>query len=177
VDGIQLLIDDHRQVQKLLKELGKTDEKDPRPREQLFDQVRDAMAVHELIEEEVFYPALRKHEKAKDLVLESYVEHDVVDRFMGELEKTSFTDEMWGAKCQVMSEEIEHHIGDEENELFPKARQIFDENELDELGDEMQRRKTEGERDPQAARQMLSKTGPESRIAHSGGPDLDASGG
>jgi hemerythrin-like domain-containing protein len=155
MDGIQLLIDEHRQVQEMLKELGKTDEKDARERRAVFDRLKAALTSHEVIEEEIFYPALREHPRAKDLVLESYVEHDVVDRLMGELDRTKPDDEMWGAKCQVMTENLEHHIQEEETELFKKARQAFDEDELERLGRDMQRRKTEAERDPRAARAEL----------------------
>jgi hemerythrin-like domain-containing protein len=155
MDAIQLLIDEHRQVQQMLKELGKTDEKDSRERRAVFDRLKAALTSHEVIEEEIFYPALREHPKAKDLVLESYVEHDVVDRLMGELDRTKPDDEMWGAKCQVMTENLEHHIDEEENELFKKARQAFDEDELERLGRDMQRRKTEAQRDPGAARAEL----------------------
>lgn len=155
MDGIQMLIDEHREVQQMLKELGGTKEKDARERRDLFDRLKTALTSHEVIEEEIFYPALREHPRAKDLVLESYVEHDVVDRLMGELDRTKPDDEMWGAKCQVMTENLEHHIQEEETELFKKARQAFDEDELERLGRDMQRRKTEAQRDPEAARAEL----------------------
>jgi hemerythrin-like domain-containing protein len=171
VDAIQLLTDDHRRVKSMLAELAKAEGK---AREETFGRLADAMGVHELIEELIFYPALRDHPRAKDLVLESYVEHDVVDRLMGELQKTKPDDELWAAKCQVMSENIEHHIEEEESELFKKARQVFDEDELERLGRDMQRRKTEAERDPKAARNELSSTGPESATARSGGARDDS---
>jgi hemerythrin-like domain-containing protein len=155
VDAIQLLTDEHEQVRTMLTELGKTTERDGRQRRQVFDRLKDALTSHEVIEEEIFYPALRSHPRAKDLVLESYVEHDVVDRLMGELDATKPDDEMWGAKCQVMTENLQHHLEEEESELFKKARQAFDEDELERLGRDMQRRKTEAQRDLGAAREEL----------------------
>lgn len=159
MDAIQLLTDDHNRVRKMLAELEKSD---GAKRKDAFGQVFEALTVHELIEEEIFYPALREHPRAKDLVLESYVEHDVVDRLLGELKQMRPDDELWDAKCQVMTENLEHHLEEEESELFKKARQAFDEDELERLGREMQRRKTEAERDPKAAREEVSKLTPES---------------
>ena len=93
--------------------------------------------IHERIEEEVFYPALKEHPKARDIALEGYEEHHVVDEIMGELEATDVTDETWSAKFKVMKENIEHHIEEEEGEMFKQARQIFDDAELEDLGKRM----------------------------------------
>ena len=99
--------------------------------------------MHEAIEEEIFYPALKEHPKAKDLVLEAYEEHNVVDMVMAEIDGTPYDDETWGAKLTVMKENVEHHIEEEEGEMFKQARQVFSEDELDELGERMQARKDE----------------------------------
>jgi hemerythrin-like domain-containing protein len=99
--------------------------------------------VHETIEEEIFYPALKEHPKAKDLVLEAYEEHNVVDMVMGEIEDVAYDDETWGAKFTVLKENLEHHIEEEETEMWKQARQVFDDEELDELGDRMALRKDE----------------------------------
>ena len=74
-------------------------------------------------------------------MLEGYEEHHVVDMLMGELESLDVTDETWGAKAKVMKENIEHHIEEEEGEMFKKARQVFDREELEELGERMATRK------------------------------------
>jgi hemerythrin-like domain-containing protein len=99
------------------------------------------LTVHEIIEEEIFYPALKEHPKAKEIVLEGYEEHHVVDEIMGELEGLDPTDEAFGPKAKVMAENIEHHIEEEEGEMFTQARQVFDADELAELGERMARRK------------------------------------
>jgi hypothetical protein len=101
------------------------------------------MEVHEAIEEEIFYPALKEHPKAKEVVLEGYEEHHVVDQIMGELGETPVEDERWGAKFSVMKENIEHHIEEEEDDMFKKAHDVFSKKELDELGDRMAARKKE----------------------------------
>ena len=103
------------------------------------------MLIHERIEEEIFYPALKSHPKARDIVLEGYEEHHVVDEIMGELEETDVTDETWGAKFKVMKENIEHHIEEEEGEMFKQARQVFEADELEELGARMMELKQLGQ--------------------------------
>ena len=97
--------------------------------------------MHEAIEEEIFYPALKEHPKAKDLVLEAYEEHNVVDMVMKEIEGVAYDDETWGAKLTVMKENVEHHIGEEEDEMFKQARQVFSKEELADLGERMAARK------------------------------------
>jgi len=70
-------------------------------------------------------------------VLEGFEEHHVVDEIMGELGETDVTDETWAAKFKVMKESIEHHIEEEEGDMFPKARQVFDKDEIEALGNRM----------------------------------------
>jgi hemerythrin-like domain-containing protein len=141
MDALELLEEDHERVKELLGKLE--DEDDPRKRERLFTQVRQELEVHEAIEEEIFYPALKEHPKAKDLVLEAYEEHDVVDMVMAQIEAVPFDDETWAAKLTVMKENVEHHIEEEEGEMFAQAREVFDADELEELGARMQGRKEE----------------------------------
>ena len=141
MDALQLMKDDHEAVQKLLDQLEQTTERGVKTREELFTRIKKELTVHETIEEEIFYPALRDHPRAKELVLEAYEEHDVVDRLLGELTSTPFDDERWGPKAKVMKENLEHHIEEEEGEMFQKARQAFSRDELRELGERMAERK------------------------------------
>jgi hypothetical protein len=78
-------------------------------------------------------------------VLEGYEEHDVVNILMGELEALPVDDETWGPKAKVMIENIEHHIEEEEGDMFVKAREVFDHAELQQLGDAMAERKREAQ--------------------------------
>jgi hypothetical protein len=141
MDAIALLKQDHDKVKGLLAELESTTERGVKTRTELFATIKGEMMVHETIEEEIFYPELKNHPKAKDIVLEGFQEHHVVDLLMGELESLPVEDESWGAKALVMKENIEHHIEEEEGEMFKTARQVFDRQELDDLGERMQRRK------------------------------------
>ena len=133
---------DHDKVKDLLNQLESTTERGVKTREELFATIKGELTVHETIEEEIFYPALKEHPKAKDLVLEAYEEHHVVDTVMAELEGLDVSDETWGAKATVMKENVEHHIEEEEREMFKQARQVFDKQELQDLGDRMAERKT-----------------------------------
>ena len=143
MDAITLLKDDHDALRKLLDELDATTERGVKTRKELFTRIRRELDLHETIEEEILYPALKEHPKAKDLVLEAYEEHHVVDLVVAELEGLPFDDETWGAKLTVAKENVEHHIEEEEDEMFPRARQVFDAEELEELGARMQARKEE----------------------------------
>ena len=141
MDAITLLKNDHDKVKRLLNELESTTERGVKTRQELFATIKGELTVHETIEEEIFYPALKSHPKAKDLVLEAYEEHHVVDQVMAELEGLDVSDETWGAKATVMKENVEHHIEEEEGEMFKQARQVFERQELEELGAQMEERK------------------------------------
>jgi hypothetical protein len=145
MDALSLLKADHDKVKKMLTEGEETTERAEKTRTELFDKLKDEMMIHERIEEEIFYPALKAHPKAKELVLEGYEEHHVVDEIMGELEMTDVTDETWGAKFKVMKENIEHHIEEEEGEMFKQARSVFDIDELEQLGARMMELKQLGQ--------------------------------
>ena len=150
MDAIQLLKQDHEKMKKLLEDADATTERGVKTREELFRKIKRELTVHETIEEQILYPALKVHPKAKDIVLEGYEEHHVADLLLAELESLSFDDERWGAKLGVMKEGIEHHIEEEEGEMFPKARQIFDKAELEELGSRMEALKLEATKEASA---------------------------
>jgi hemerythrin-like domain-containing protein len=143
MDALSLLKEDHRKVKKMLAELDSTTERGVKTRDELFTKLKAELQVHEAIEEEIFYPALKEHPKAKELVLEAYEEHNVVDTVMSEIEGVAEDDERWGAKMSVLKENLEHHIEEEETEMFKQARQVFERGELDELGSRMETRKYE----------------------------------
>ena len=145
MNATDLLKQDHEKVKKLMEEIDSTTERRVKTRDELFTKFKQEMTVHERIEEEVFYPALTEQAKTKDIALEGYEEHHVVDTVMAELEDLPVDDESWGAKAKVMKENVEHHMEEEEGEMFQKARQVFDRDELEALGTRMERRKTEAQ--------------------------------
>jgi hypothetical protein len=143
VDVLRLLKDDHDEVRKPLDELDSTTERGVKTREELYSKLTTKLQAHEAIEEEILYPALKEHPKAKDLVLEAYEEHHVVDMVAEEIDGLPFDDETWGAKLTVMKENLEHHIEEEETDMFDQCRTVFDKDELEDLGTRMQERKEE----------------------------------
>ena len=137
MDALTLLKDDHKRIRKLLSDGEDTTERARVGRTEIFTKLADVLKVHERREEEVLYPALKAHEKAKDIVLEGYEEHHVADVILAELSGTEVTDEVWAAKFAVLKENLEHHIEEEEGEMFRKARQLLSDEELESLGERM----------------------------------------
>ena len=141
MDAIVLLETEHTKMRKLLTELEATTERGVKTRQELFATIKGELTLHEVIEEEIFYPELKSHPKAADIVLEGIEEHHVVDLLMAELEELDVSDESWGAKAKVMQENVEHHMEEEEGDMFKKARQVFDRDELADLGARMAERR------------------------------------
>ena len=138
MNSLTLLRKDHREVKDLLKQAS---DADTAQKQKIFEQIKSELQVHEAIEEEIFYPALKEHPKTKELALEAYEEHHVVDQVISELDALSPDDETWDAKFSVMEENLKHHINEEEREMFEQAQNVFSDEELEQLGDRMLRRK------------------------------------
>ncbi|MGI8878906.1 MAG: hemerythrin domain-containing protein [Candidatus Limnocylindria bacterium] len=145
MDAITLLKQDHQKVKKLMSEIEKTTERGVKTREELFTKLVAELTVHEKIEEEIFYPAVKERAEAKqvqELIAESYEEHHFVDMIAKEIKETPFEAEEWAAKFKVMMENVEHHaIEEEEEKLFPKVQRAFSKDELEDLGARMLRLK------------------------------------
>lgn len=107
-------------------------------REELLERLRADLVAHERMEEEVFYPPLRDNPKTHDIVLEGYEEHHVADQILDELLETPADSDVWKAKMKVLKESIEHHIEEEEGEMFKKARKVLTEAQLERLGEKME---------------------------------------
>src|SRR6266550_5865491 len=137
MDAIQLLKDDHKKVEKIFSDLeNKRDD-----RRALFPELDRELTVHAEIEEKIFYPAAKQAEPTRDLVLESIEEHKQIKMVLADLEKTDKTTEVWGAALKVLKEDVMHHVGEEENELFPKVKKVLSKQQLDDLGTRMEQLK------------------------------------
>lgn len=136
-DAIQILERDHRRFEELLKQGGDTTERARTARRELLATLTSELKAHELMEEEVLYPALKSHPEARDIVLEGYEEHHVADLIVEELHQVTTDDEKWGAKFKVLKESLEHHIAEEEGEMFKTARGIFSAEQLQALAGRM----------------------------------------
>jgi len=132
MNGLELLKQDHRKVEQLFAQVEATD--DGQQHEKLFQQIKTELETHTYIEETVLYPALKKHEELKALTLEAEEEHKQVKTLLRETEQLSGSSDRFGAKLKVMQENIEHHVKEEETEMFPKVEEIYSHTELDQLG-------------------------------------------
>ena len=134
-----LLKKQHRQVKALFKKMEGTD--NPRGRRQLMNEIARTLEGHTHIEEEIFYPAVRGLETrtAEEMVLEAYEEHHVVKLVLAELPRVNPEDERFEAKMTVLAELVQHHVEEEEREMF-KLAQKLGRAELAELGQQMQGR-------------------------------------
>ncbi len=132
-----LLKKQHREVKALFKKVEKTE--DAGQRRQLLGQIAEDLKLHTRIEEEIFYPAIRDlgTKKAEEMIDEAFEEHHVVDLVLAELPSVDPEDERFHAKMTVLSELVEHHVEEEEEEMFKLAQKLGDE-ELKSLAERMQ---------------------------------------
>ena len=140
-DAIALLKADHRKVEGLFAKFEKA--KDKRTKKALATEICTELTVHTIIEEEIFYPACQKAAE-EDLRLEAYVEHDGAKVLIAEIEGSEPDNEFYDAKVKVLSEQIKHHVKEEEKPgegLFAQARKA--DLDLDALGEQMAARKEE----------------------------------
>ena len=129
-DAIGILEREHRRFEELLKQGEETTERARATRRELLQTLTSELNAHELMEEKVMYPALQAHPQAREIVLEGFEEHHVADLIVKELHEVATNDEAWGAKFKVLKENIEHHIEEEEGNMFRLARGIFSREEL-----------------------------------------------
>lgn len=141
MNAFTLLKEDHEKVAGILEKIDGTTERAAKGREDLFTQLKNELEVHTRIEEEILYPALEEYEETRAISLEAYEEHAVVKQLLEELEAGPKDDEQWTAKFTVLKENIEHHVEEEEGEMFKKARKVLNEDAIEDLGDRLQEAK------------------------------------
>jgi len=142
-DATILLERDHNDVKKLFKQYEKLadDEADGEERQALAQQICTMLTVHATIEEEIFYPAAREAEVEEDLLDEAEVEHASAKDLIAQIQSMSPDDELYDAKVTVLGEYVEHHVQEEEGEMFPKCRRA--KMDLAGLAQELAERKSE----------------------------------
>jgi len=136
MDAIELLKEDHKKVEKIFAAMEKKDN-----RQKMFPELDRELSVHAEIEEKIFYPATKEAEPTRDLVLESIEEHKQIKMVLADLEQTDMTTDVWGAALKVLKEDVMHHVGEEEDELFPKVRKVLSKQQLEDLGIRMEQLK------------------------------------
>jgi hemerythrin superfamily protein len=147
LDAIQLLKKDHETVRGLLEQLCETSSRSDKKRRTLLETVGAEVRAHARIEEEIFYPAFRAAAKTaedRQLIAEALEEHRAAGELvLPDIEKTEPVSETFLGRCKVLKEMIEHHAREEEKEMFPRAKKLFDRAELQQLGEQMAARKEE----------------------------------
>jgi hemerythrin superfamily protein len=141
-DAITLLMDDHKKVKKLFKDYEKLSKKeDVDGKVELANQICEELTIHSMIEEEIFYPAAREAIQDDDMMNEAVVEHATAKDLIAQIQEMDGDDPMYDAKVTVLGEYINHHVEEEETEMFPKVKKA--KMDLDSLGAELLERKEE----------------------------------
>lgn len=166
-DAIELLKNDHDEVDELFEAYDKAKEDgEAREKTGIAGRICRALSVHAAIEEEIFYPAVRRERgETGDLVDEAAVEHQTLKDIIGRLEAAPASDPLYDAGVKVLKEYVKHHVKEEENELFPKVRKLGI--DLTALGAKMKARKEELEaQEMPAGRSASARRLPRSAAAH-----------
>ena len=142
MNAYDLLKEDHKKVFDIFEKLEPTTERALKTREELFSKLESELEVHSSIEEQIFYPALKQAAETRDIVLEAFEEHRVVKDLLKELASTAKDTEQWTAKLTVLKESVEHHVEEEESEMFKKAKKVLTDEQAEDLGARMQAAKT-----------------------------------
>lgn len=141
-NAIELLMEDHKKVKKLFKEYEKlAKQEDVDGKVEIADQICEALTMHATVEEEIFYPAAREAIGDEDMVNEAIVEHASAKDLIAQIQEMSGDDEMYDAKVKVLCEYTEHHVEEEEKEMFPKAKKA--KMDMEALGIRIMERKEE----------------------------------
>jgi hemerythrin superfamily protein len=142
-DAIDLLKQDHKDVKAMFKQFEDLTDRSKSSKKKLADQICTALTVHTQIEEDIFYPAVRGAIKDDDMMDEAVVEHAAAKDLIAQIQEMDAGDELYDAKVKVLSEQIEHHVKEEEGEMFPKVRKA--KLDLEELGEAMSEAKMQAE--------------------------------
>ena len=141
-----LLKNDHAAVKRLFRAYEKADKADDNAQKKtIFDQIATELDVHMKVEEEILYPALKAEtdQDGIDKILEAREEHGVAKSLLAQLAKMKPGDETFDAKVAVVIESVEHHMGEEEEEMFPDADDTLGLKKLQELGERIEERKSQ----------------------------------
>jgi hypothetical protein len=144
-NAIELLKQDHKAVEELFKQFEEVKDSDEDAAAQIIESVCAELQIHDKLETEIFYPAVREaadEEEIEDLLDEAEIEHETVRELIEKIESMEWEDEKLHAHFTVLSEYVNHHVKEEEQEMFPQLSQLED-LDLESLGAEMIERKAE----------------------------------
>ncbi|HEV7393152.1 MAG TPA: hemerythrin domain-containing protein [Burkholderiales bacterium] len=128
-DAIDVLMEDHKRVQKLFKDFDRVEREDAEAVRDLVETACVELQIHSMLEEELFYPAVRAQvedddERNQDLLNEAEVEHESVEEIIAKLQDLEADDPLYFAYFSVLAEYVKHHIKEEEKELFPEVKKM-----------------------------------------------------
>jgi hemerythrin-like domain-containing protein len=140
MNAIELLMQDHKEVASMMDQLETADKGD-RSAKNMFLQLKDALTLHTQVEEQIFYPALKNHKETSDMVPEALEEHQEVDQILAEMSGLNPGNDDFMDKLTELRDAVEHHVEEEESEMFPKAEQVLGQSRLQEMGSQIQQMK------------------------------------
>ncbi|MFP5503753.1 MAG: hemerythrin domain-containing protein [Candidatus Sericytochromatia bacterium] len=160
MDAIQVLKQQHREVEQLFEQCKSLGERAFKSREDLVRQICEKLTIHTQIEHDVFYPAVMRVQEGKSEVLEGLEEHHLVKILLKQLAEMEASDETYMAKLTVLEELVQHHVEEEEEKMFKLAKQSLDQERLQSLGRELldQTAQLEGQ-EPAVTITMLDQVG------------------
>ncbi|MDB6096709.1 MAG: hemerythrin [Francisellaceae bacterium] len=141
MDAIEILEKEHVEILSLLKKLEQTNKDSIDERETLIKRIYELVSNHSHNEEKLIYPESIKNNDLEALTREAIQEHHVIDLLLNEIIKMPVTHKDWIAKCTVLRENLEHHIKEEEETLFPKLQKLMSNVQLSEIGEIMMEQK------------------------------------
>jgi hypothetical protein len=137
-----ILKEDHKKVSGIFEKLEPTTERAVKTREELFARLKTELDVHARVEEKALYPVLEQIETTRDVTLEGIEEHRVVKHLLAELDNMAKDSEQWMAKLTVLKENVEHHVEEEEGEMFKKAKAALSKEQIEDLTSRVEAEKT-----------------------------------
>lgn len=143
MDALELLIRDHREVIELFKEVEMSHKKKDGRLDENFERLLQALEMHMNIEETMFYPNLVGKKETGNLTLEGIEEHHVVREILRELNLDPKNTAEWRAKLKVCRENVEHHVNEEETELFPDVPKVLSKERLSQIAVQLEEKKRE----------------------------------
>lgn len=141
MDAFTLLKHDHKRVAALFEQIEPTTERAVKTREEAFGKLKDELEVHAHIEEKILYPVLKREAETRDITFEGIEEHHVVKMLLSELAGMAVDSEKWTAKVKVLQENVEHHVEEEETNMFKLGREVLTKEEIEELGTRLEAEK------------------------------------
>jgi hemerythrin-like domain-containing protein len=143
MNAIELLKQDHKEAMGMIEQMENPSQGTPsgRANMDMFNQLKQALTLHTQEEEQVFYPALREHNETRQMIEEAYEEHKNVDRMLAQMSGMDPNNSDFMDMLGELKENIQHHVEEEETEMFPKAEKILGQSRLQEMGRQMRQMK------------------------------------